>query len=231
MKRAFIRGLWGIYADSHQNLRMRYRMDSEVMLAVQNQFTEKFTTYVLGEDNYKNIKKIIPDAIMISKEPFLFDIVKYQHRHKLEIIKYAIDEDHYDEVVWLDWDCVPVKKLPPDFWEYLGTKPIFQSNLQRYRAVKAPWRTEDRGCVPNGGYLYLRDTSLVHKAIKIWETMPQENDEPAWAKLTDEMMGGWGGINKYWQNFESACSNIRRMSPFSADLVSKKENVCFLHRL
>jgi hypothetical protein len=231
MKHAFIRGLWGVYDDSHETMRMRYRMDAEIQAAVQNQFTEKFVTYVLGEDNYNGIKKIIPDAIMLSKEPFIFDIVKFQHRHKLELIKHAMENDGYDEVVWLDWDCIPTKKLPFDFWDYLGKKEVFQSNLQRYKHIKSPWRNKDQGCVPNGGYLYLRDKNLVSSAIKIWETMKQNNDEPAWAKLTDEMMGGWEGIDKYWKFFESECSNIRRMSPFPAEMVAQKKHVCFLHRL
>jgi len=231
MKRAFIRGLWGVYDDSNWIKKMRYRMDGEIMSAVQNQFTEKFTTYVMGEDNYNLIKKIIPDAVLISKEPFVFDLVKFLHRNKMEIIKYAIDQDGLDEVIWLDWDCIPTKKLPPDFWDYLGKKEVFQANLQRYRRNMCPWRSKDQGCVPNGGYLYLRDKELIYKAIKVWDTMPQQNDERAWAKLTDDMMGGWEGIDKYWRIFESDCSMLRRMSPYSVSMVSQRKNVCFFHRL
>ena len=231
MKRAFIRGLWGIYDNSCWMTRMRAKMDREILPVVQNEFTEKFVTYVMGEENYNLIRKLIPDAIMIAKEPFVFDIMKFQHRNKMEIIKYAIDQDGYDEVVWLDWDCVPTKKLPSDFWDYLSKKEVFQANLQRYKRNMTPWRKIDNGCVPNGGYMYLRDKQLIHKAIKVWDAMPQTNDEIAWAKVTDEMMGGWEGIDKYWRIFESDCSNLRRMTPFSATMIAQKKNVCFLHRL
>jgi len=164
---------------------------------------------------------------LVDSDPAPFDQIKYVYRHKMELIKYAMETDGYEELVYLDWDCIPQKKLPDDFWDKMKQKSEFQACLQGYRRKKCYWRREDQRKVPNGGFLYLRDKTLPNKAIKIWETMPQDNDEPAWAKLTDEMMGGFN-IDKYWELFEPTYCNIHRHSPHAQEKLNTK-NVCFIH--
>ena len=184
----------------------------------------------MGEDNFKAIKTMFPDCVMIDPNPFSFDLVKYQYRNKLAAIQYAFEQDGYDELVYLDWDCVPQKKLPSSFWNDMGKKEVFQATLQLYHRRKCHWRGEtDIRKVPNGGFLYLREKSLPKLAIEWWGKLgEQDNDEIAWAKLTDEMVGGWKGMDVYWDKFEPMFCNLHKSSPYSADRLASKD-VCFIH--
>jgi hypothetical protein len=228
MKRGFIRGVWGIYDNSHRLLARRSRIDGDMDNILKNPFGEPFVTYVMGGENFKKAKDKGFNCILINKEPYMFDLIKYQYRHKIEIIRYAMEEDSYDEVVWLDWDCVPQKKLRPDFWEECNKKDSFQACLQIYHKKKCHWRATDLRKVPNGGFLYIRDKNIPSEAIKIWETIPQDNDEPAWAKMTDTMTNGWKGMDEYWKHFETPFCNLHRGSPFPNDLLKSKD-IYFMH--
>jgi len=228
MKRGFIRGLWGIYDDSNRITKRRYNMDNDMNRIHINSYNEPFKVYVFGKENYDSIQHYGFDTKLINDSPAPFDLVKFQYRNKLEIIKYAMEEDGYDELIYLDWDCVPQKKLPENFWDEFQKKESFQANLQMYHRRKAYWRKEELRKVPNGGFIYLRDKTLPSKAISMWDTIQCDNDEPAWAKLTDEMMGGWQGIEKYWELFETPFCNLHKSSPYSKELLESKD-VCFIH--
>jgi hypothetical protein len=87
--------------------------------------------------------------------------------------------------------------------------------LQLYHRRKAFWRKTELRKVPNGGFIYIRDKLIPEKAIKLWEKLGMgDNDEPAWARLTDDMVGGWQGIEKYWDLFESPFCNLHKSSAF-----------------
>ena len=53
-------------------------------------------------------------------------------------------------------------------------------------------------------------------------------EEPAMAKMTDDMVGGWKGIDTYWELFEPDFCNVRRKSAYSEDKLATKR-VRFLH--
>lgn len=229
MKRGIIRGLWGIYDRSHRITSRRYRMNNDMNLIRKNKYNEPFIVYVFGQENYEEAKKKGFNCILIDKEPFRFDLVKYQYRHKLEILKYAMEEDAYDEILYLDWDCIPQKRMPVNYWDILGQKEVFQACLQLYHRRKAFWRKTELRKVPNGGFLYIRDKLIPERAIQLWEKLGRgDNDEPAWAKLTDDMAGGWQGIDKYWELFEIPFCNLHKASAFPLDKIKKKD-VCFIH--
>jgi hypothetical protein len=227
MKRGFIRALWGIHDDSHRILKRRYRVDRNILNIYKNKFNEPFRVYVMGRDNFNHLRKMGFDCTLICEEPYKFDLVKHQYRHKLEIIKNAMLD--YDELIYLDWDCVPKKEIPADFWNKLGKKEVFQANLQQYHRRKAHWRNEEQRKVPNGGFIYLRDKTLPEKAIKYWEELGEgDNDEPAWAKITDDISGGWNGIETYWKLFEPMFCDLHKNSPYDSSVLSEK-NKCFIH--
>jgi hypothetical protein len=230
MKRGFIRGLWGIFDKSHRITNRRYSIENDIKDILNNKFGELFKTYVFGKENYDGLRKMgVEDCDLFDEKPFMFDLIKHQYRHKMEIIKYAMENDGYDELVYLDWDCVPQKKINPDFWDELNKKASFQANLQLYHRKKCGWRAEDQRKVPNGGFIYLRDKTLPSLAIQYWEKLKMpDNDEPAWAKVTDEIVGGWKGAGKYWELFEPMCCNLRGSSPYPKELLLKKD-VCFIH--
>ena len=238
MKRGFIRGLWGIYDSSHRLLNRRFGIDHDIKVILNCKFNQPFTVYIMGEENYKKlistgIEKLGHKVVMVSKEPFMFDLIKYQYRNKIEVIKYAMEQDGYDELVYLDWDCIPQKEIPSDFWESQGKREPFQACLQRYKRPKCPWRSNENSAihkVPNGGYLYIRDKSIPSTAAKIWanEIGQPDNDEIAWAKMTDDMFGGWKGDDFYYEKFETMYCNLHRMSPLPQEKLQSKD-ICFMH--
>lgn len=229
-KRGFIRALWGIHDEGHRITRRRFRIDKDITSILGNKNNEPFKVYVMGEENYEGLKSYGFDCVMVDKNPAPFDLVKHQYRHKLEIIKFAMEEEGYDELVYLDWDCFPQKKLPSEFWKELNKKEVFQANLQMYHRRKAYWRKGELRKVPNGGFIYLRDKTLPRKAIEWWEKLGSpDNDEPAWARLTDEMTDGWQGVDLYWEKFEPMFCNLHKSSPYSPEQLSSKD-LCFLHR-
>jgi hypothetical protein len=232
MKRAFVRGVWGIYDNTQRLLARRSKIDRDVDRIIKNQFNEPFVTYIMGEDNFKRMQERGLNCVLINKDPYMFDLIQYQYRHKLEILRYAMEQDECDEIVWLDWDCLPQKKLPANFWEECGKKDVFQACFQCYRRKKCGWRKTDQRKVPNGGWIYMRDKTIPSTVIKIWETMKQNNDEPAYAKYTDEKVGGWTetetNLKQYWDRFEPMFCNIHKSSPYSLELLKTKD-VCFIH--
>ena len=228
MKTGFIRALWGIYDKSNRLLARRFRTDSDIARIKRNKFNEPFVTYIMGRDNYTAFESNGLDCKLVCEEPQVFDLIKYQYRNKIEIIKAAF-EDGYDELVYLDWDCVPQKELPSDFWDVMRAKGKFQACLQVYRRQQCFWREFDRRKVPNGGFLYLGSKDIIDEAVRVWdETGRHVNDEITWAKMTDAMMGGWQGIDAYWNNFEPHFCNLYKSSPHSKDLL-KSKNECFIH--
>ena len=230
MKRGIIRGLWGIYDNSHRITRRRYRMDKDIARIKSVMHKEQpFVVYVMGEDNYRMAAKEGFDCKLVEEKPFCFDLVKYQYRNKLEILKYAMEEDGYDELIYMDWDCVPTKRLPENFWDVLHQKEKFQACLQIYHRRKAHWRKKELRKVPNGGCIYIGDKAIVREAIRLWEVHnKQDNDEIAWAKLTDNMMGGWKGTETFWKMFEIPFCNLHRGSPHPKEKLKSKD-VCYIH--
>jgi len=228
MKRGFIRGLWGVYDNSTRIMQRRSKIDNDIDRILSNKVGEKFITYVFGQDNYNMLTNKGLDCVLIDKNPAPFDQQKFVYRHKMELIRYAMEEDGHDEIIYLDWDCVPEKTLSSDFWDNLGKREPFQACLQAYkRHNKCLWRKEAKNIVPNGGFLYLRDKTYPSKGIRCWEKIPQDNDEPAWALFLDELHGEWIGNEKYWNMYEAMNCRLRRGSPFS-DKLSQKD-IYFTH--
>lgn len=229
MKRGFIRGLWGIHEKSHRILQRRFRTDNDIQKILNCKYNEPFVTYVFGKENYEALSSLGFDCKLLCDEPQMFDLVKYQFRNKLEMIKYAMHEDGYDELVYLDWDCVPVKPLADDFWEGLAKKESFQACLQLYHRRKCHWRQEDLRKVPNGGFVYLRDKELITTACQLWEeTGKNDTDEIALAKMSDNIVDGWKGNDVYWEKFEPMYVNLHRASAHPKELLKTKD-VCFIH--
>jgi len=228
MKRAVIKGIWGV---SEPLTRARNKLNAEVPSTIKNPLSLPCVTYAFGKENCDFVKKSGDDCVLIDDKPFLFE-PKFQFRNKLEMIKYAMEVDGYDEILWVDWDCVPVKKMPSNYWDIFSKKESFQACLHIYHRKKCGWRKFSPRTVPNGGFIYLRDKSVISEVIKMWEANQQDNDEPAWAKYTDSIMGEFVGtpdsLKKYWDMFEPDFCNIHGGSPFSAELLNSKD-VCFIH--
>lgn len=230
MKRAIIRGLWGIKDKAHRSTASRYKIDNEISSTITNKFREPFITYVFGKENYDFITKTHKEnVILLDDNPAPFDQIKYQFRNKLSIIQHAMENDGYDEVLWMDWDCVQIKKFPSNYWDIFNKKEFIQANLMMYNRKKCNWRKESLRKVPNGGFLYMRDKTIPSKIIKIWEELGMcDNDEPAVAKYMDTITGGWQGMDKYWELFEAPFCNLKNKCPYPKELIATKD-VCVIH--
>jgi len=242
MKRAFIRALWGSNDVSQDEgwitPSKRYeRMDLDIKLVLSEEYQHPFRVYVFGKENYEYIKsKGIEDCVMVNEEPVVWDLQKEFWRHKLDILRYAMEEDGYDEIVYLDWDCILVKEMPDDFWKILGKKEKIQANLQFYKRRKCLWRKGDHRKTSNGGFLYIRDRNVPSELIEVWEGFDEQTkfwDEISISKYIDNCMGGWKGIDEYWKLYEPEVCNLaivnnKNRSAFSEDILSGK-GACFEH--
>jgi len=236
--RTFIRTLWGTpdtcYDEGWVNASSRRtRLDDDIEMILKHPNTVPFITYVLGKKNYDYLKSLgVKDVVLLGKEPVLYNPQTEFWRHKLDILKAAM-VDH-DEIVYLDWDCIPVKPLFNDFWERLGKKREIQCNLQFYRRRKCLWRTVDLRKTCNGGFLYIRGKDIPQKLIDTWNNFNADCkfwDETAISKLTDDMSGGWQGIDYYWNNFEPTVCNLtdsKNRSAFTDEQIASKD-ICFMH--
>ena len=230
MKRAFIRGLWGVYSKENNLVKRRYKMDHDIKKTIKSKHAPPSITYVFGKDNYKYLKDLgVEDLKLVCDEPQMFNLTKYQYRHKLEIYKMAMED--YDEIIYIDWDCDPKYKLPNDFWDKMGKKGYIQANLQQYKRKKCLWRKEDTRKVPNGGFLYIRDKDFPDEIIDCWENKTKgDSDEPSIARAMDERSGGWIGSDEYWKHHEPMFCNLWQFSAYDRKkLKEKKGSICFVH--
>jgi len=232
MKGVFVRGLWGIYAQTNELVKRRYKMDADIKETLGNRYAPPFVTYVYGDENYKYLRDLgvkKKDLKLISKDPYKFNLSKEQYRHKLEIYKLAMED--YGEFIYIDWDVVAKKELPNNFWELMGRKEYVQANLQQYKRRKCQWRKVESRKVPNGGFLYIRDKDFPDEIIDCWENKTKGNsDEPAIARAMDDRFGGWMGMKHYWKNHEPMFCNLWKYSAFDKDyLKHKRGSVCFIH--
>lgn len=254
-KRGFIRALWGIHSRDNPILAHRYGIDRDINNVARCKYNQPFRTYVMGQDNVDNLKKAgFDDCVLIDDRPFSFDVNQHRYRNKMEAIKYAMEEDGYDEIVYLDWDCLPTAPLPLDFWSELGKRDVIQANLMQYKSFpRATWRNASnilftdgkrlsrrrlkiqQNVILNGGFLYIRDKTIPSQAVKWWQIILDEggkgdNDEPAWQRLLDEMTGGWVGAEAFWERFEAMHCVLGRRSVYPSEKLLTK-TPCFKHNI
>jgi len=249
MSQSLVRGVWGdINLSGIRDGKIR--KDIDAIKCNPNCSINDFVVYVFGKENYDLLVDEGFICKLISDKPVLYDMKERLYRHKLDILKSAMSD--FDEIVFLDWDCVPIKPLPNNFWTVLNNKAPFQANLFQYRTKKCLWRNVDWRKVCNGGFLYLRENNIADDFIKNYNELSLfvENimatrkvtfdelrfrekallfdDEPAFSKWIDDYSGGWKGEDHYWNNFEPDFCNLKKKSVYSDDKLSLKP-CCFMH--
>jgi len=248
MKRAFIRGIWG---DITEKGMRDGKICKDIECIKNNPYTEKFITYVFGEDNKKYLEEKGFDCVLVDVRPVIWDMEKQLYRHKLDILKAAMND--FDEIVFLDWDCIPTIPLVDGFWDALGKKAPFQANLFQYRTKKCLWRSKDWRKVCNGGFLYLRDKKIPDEFIQKYNELSEWvkekkkarekqgkklrfreealmfDDEPAFSKWTDEYTDGWKNLEMYWKTFEPEVCNLKKKAAFPKEMLEGKCGECFVH--
>jgi hypothetical protein len=226
----FMRAYWGEFDEGHRITKRKDRVDRNIKEALTNKWEPDFITYVFGKENYEYLCSKGLKCVKLCDEPVMFDAIEAQYRHKLEALRYAMEEDGVEEMVHFDWDCNPVREIDADFWPRLREKGPFQANLLQYHRRKATWRGDtDARKIPNGGFIYMNDQTAPASLIRIWETMKGPSAEPPMAKYVDELMGGWQGKEAYWDTYEPSVVNLHRSSVYTKE-ECKAKNVYFIHR-
>lgn len=206
MKCGFIRTLWGRY--DHQNeliSKYRGRVDRDISKIIKNKYEPKFTVFVMGKDNFNYLSQMGLNCVLVNEEPYVWNNVKRNWLNKIECMKFAMEQSGYDEIVYLDWDCVAFRAIPDNFWDVLNQKESIQTALYRCPINILNFRKGSDNKKPSaGGFVYIRDKTIPSKLLKL-ENSGMSNkwlDEVYYASLIDEMSGGWKGERYYWEHFE-----------------------------
>jgi len=231
LKRGFVRVLFG---EPHQ------RLLDEINFCLQSPILGEFTTYVLGQDNYDRLRRLGARCVLVNSKSMVHPTQTY--RNRLRCLEVAAKD--YDEMVALDWNCYPTRRLPPDFWDRLSTKARFQAPLVRYRAGLAHWRPPNRSrcLLPNGGWLYFRQPPIIIEDMEhLWDSSRAgQLDEVVYARWTDNQLGDqlpWvrpiqPSLEIYYKHFEPLFVNLTRTSItyYLPDLLRDKDPI-FKHEL
>jgi hypothetical protein len=111
----FIRILWGDFN----------KYANQIMEARQDKLDE--TVFVWGKDNYLRLMSLGYDCILISDDPYDYQIANnhtfIDHKsliHKIKGIEIALT--HFNEVVFVDWDVRKTKEIDDNFYQLLRSK-------------------------------------------------------------------------------------------------------------
>ena len=207
-KRNFVRALWGIREHNEvRELKRRNKISNDIRLVKDMPFQHDFRVYVFGKENYEKCSELGFDCKLIHDEPFAWDPMKRQYRHKLEVFKRAMED--YDEAIFLDWDTVPVQDIPENFWEKFYEKEEIQTTLNRYHKKKAPWRRGDERKLSCAAFVYMREKSIPDGIIEEWDGLAakynklQLSEEIAMSRYIDFNYGGWKGTENYWEKHDT----------------------------
>jgi hypothetical protein len=216
MSRMCIRALWGIYEhDGRRFYKRRSRQDHCIKMVKINPTSLPFCCYTFGEDNHKFLIDNGVDSRLVDKRAIIWDMETEQFRHKLEVLKCGLSD--YDEIIFMDWDCLAIRPFTDDMWDKVGKGEDIKAILRMYKRRKATWRKGDMRKIPEASWVYLRGKQVGDDLIDTWEKMNRPwSEEIVLAKYTDERLGGWQGVEAYWDNFEPPVftwANTRVCSP------------------
>ena len=257
-KKGIIRVVYGdIDGDGHGESKLRKALNKDIDRALSNEDIGDFTTYVFGIDNLKKLEKKGLNCVLVDERS---RVVERRHYcNKLIGIDRAMED--FDEVVYLDWDTIPIKPLPDNFWDVLRSKDVIQSPLVKVRRPQSMWRTGR--ILPKltigGFFYYIRDRSVLELPLA-WATHqielpkpfgPKWNDETYVARGIDNLMNNWRKdylemplkqydylemplkqyMEEYLRRFEPLFCRQERVRGHYAVFLDKMENACFSHNI
>jgi hypothetical protein len=203
-KKGFVRGVWGIYdvgGSKGKAYSRRTKIDNDIILAKLNPYAPKCKVYIFGEDNFKILTDKGFDTVLIDKKPICWDMVNEQYRHKIEIWKYGLKD--FDEIVFLDWDCVPCAPIPADFWDVMGSGAKIRSTIYMYVRKRLFARKGDERKLSASTFLYIRGKEQADEIIKTWERIGRPwQEELALSQYMDDINGGWKGYEDFRAKYE-----------------------------
>jgi len=195
MKSSFVYGLWGIYSKKNNFWSRLSKCDNDIKLFKLNPYSPKAVVYIFGEDNFKRMTDLGFDCRLVDKRPYVWDMETEQYRHKMEIWKCGTQD--FDEISFLDWDCIAFKTIPENFWSIIRYGEPIKASIWMYRQKRVN-RPGDQRKVSSASFVYIRGKEHMDAMIKLWEETGRPlKEEYTLTLYIDNMSGGWKGIENY----------------------------------
>lgn len=253
-KNGFVRVIWGAFLEEDESalrniekeygikqdpdnsmLNRRVKIERDIARCFEkDKFPIPSVTYVFGKQNYDKLVERGLECVLVHDEPYKYHPISGIYRHKLYAYKHMMAD--YEECVFIDFDCRLTKELPNDFWEVLNKKEVLQASLHKYCTPRMNHRNmgnkrtslHANKMTPTGAFVYMRGEEVADRMFELNKTGSNKwSCEPVMGLLTDEICGGWQGIEKYWELFEPEFYTAKR-SPYRWDREKyKKDNNCF----
>jgi hypothetical protein len=196
MTNSFIHGLWGIYSAKNRWWSRLSKCDQDIKLYGLNPYSPKTVVYIFGEDNFKRMTDLGFDCRLIDKRPHVWDMETEQYRHKMEIWKAGTQE--FDAVTFLDFDCIPLKPIPNDFWDVMNKGEPIKTPIYMYHKKRVNRPPNDFRKVSSASFVYIRGKEHAEGMIKLWEeTGKPWKEEYTLTLYIDKLSGGWKGVENY----------------------------------
>jgi len=224
-KQCFVRGVWGTH--DHQGRKRWNRLNKvkmDISLAKINPYEPKIKVYAFGEDNYKFMVDQGFDTKLVDKKCIVWDMQTQQYRHKIEVWNQGLQD--FEQIIYLDWDCIPCCPIPHNIWTVLEEGEPFRGALYSYRRRKCFHRYVCRRTVVAATFLYMRGQQVVKDIIKTWEEMGGPFlEEPVLMKYVDDINGGWKGYMDYAKKYEPLYHTLHLVWP--REFLETREMVFF----
>lgn len=182
-----VRAFWGDMNPTYSN---------QIMDSINDKLNE--IVYVWGKENYEFITSKGFMCVLVSEEPYDYTIssahTMYDQKnlnHKLVAIDLATKD--FGEIIFIDWDCHPIKELDKSFFDILRNGGPLRVPLYVYPKHAIDWliektrhepnynffmkfkhfvhlhsyEWEDNFIIPNTGFIYCRDHTITTKLIEL----------------------------------------------------------------
>lgn len=221
MTGTFIYGLWGNAELTPRRAKILTEIERWASAKLR---PEPFEVYVYGEENRDWLAARDIPSMMLDTDP-LVDFYQVGGapepsgkgqtvwgdcaiwRHKTGFIQAAIDR--HRTVIWLDWDTVMVRPLPEDFWQKMRRGRAIQMSLVQYCRRICGWRRDDKRKIPVGSFVYCRDRRIMERVNREYAKERNAVDQTIFAKVLDQMAGGWLGCDAYQEmGFSPYCHRV-----------------------
>ena len=244
-KGGMIRVLFGTKGEKYTWSGRRGHINKEILYIKDHELTSDFRVYVFGVDNYSQLIDLGLDCVLLDKKPLVLPPRKAL-LHKVLALEAAFDD--FDDVVLLDWDCIPIVKLPNNFWDILRSKDVIQAPLCKARGGVHLWRQHRYAnkLTMGGCFVYMRDKSVASTVLD-WALNNYPYDigqkwleETYYCRYVEELMGGWESTGERWdykmdeylKRFEPLLCQVNHCAYYhTIDEIRKKSGVmpCFEH--
>jgi hypothetical protein len=182
-----IRILWGDFE----------RYSSQIINAKKYDLNEK--VFVWGKNNYQKLTSLGYDCHLINEQPYDYEIadnhtfISYGSL-TLNILGLKTALELYSEVLFLDWDCIPIKPLDDNFYQQIKSKntslqvPMYCYPKYAFDVLKSHANDEvmnkffdvlnenvskyshileDSFVLPNTGFFYCNDVEIIDELLDI----------------------------------------------------------------